>query len=428
MIAERMSGMARNRVRVESQGASSVNAGHIITFQIPEGVVDLRSFKIHARMKTTESVLGSDKVFGKLPADSASLISRLEIQANGQQLTHASSEFNSISKVLKLCKVSLRHDHSVERLLSHSEHKTDAAVDDVSLVFMNLFGFFGDSSVRYLDTSLVGAITVRITLAGPEVITSIGSAGGSVLGHTLTSEELLLPNPTYSASELYSTIDVLSLPEVYSQLVRERLATTGNISFNFKDYLSFSLPGQTGDTAAISFNLSAQSLDRIYVVLRDSTYNAGTPNSGTKLSDAAVSFGDANLSNFFKFKTFDSTSDKDGTASYQFSLNNVAWPQYRMRVSDALYNLAYAEDVSRRDGLIVQSRLAAHEAYGVFVCPLSLTDEGVGLASGYDCRGVNSTFRFDCQGLVAGDKAVFAVAEVTKTLVIGPGQQLSIMH
>jgi hypothetical protein len=99
-----------------------------------------------------------------------------------------------------------------------------------------------------------------------------------------------------------------------------------------------------------------------------------------------------------------------------------------MRVSDALYNLAYAEDVSRRDGLIVQSRLAAHEAYGVFICPLSLTDEGVGLASGYDCRGVNSTFRFDAQGLVAGDKAVFAVAEVTKTLVIGPGQQLSIMH
>ena len=68
------------------------------------------------------------------------------------------------------------------------------------------------------------------------------------------------------------------------------------------------------------------------------------------------------------------------------------------------------------------------EAYGEFVFPLSLTDEGVGLASGYDCRGVNSTFRFDAQGLVTGEKAVFAVAEVTKTLMVGPGQQLSIMH
>ena len=428
MIAERLGGLARNRVRIESQGASSVNAGQIITFQLPEGVIDLRSFKIHARVQTTESSSGTHKVFGKLPADASSLISRLEIQASGQQLTHASSEFNSISRVLKLCKVSLAYDHSVERMLSHSEHKTDAAVDDVSLVFMNLFGFFSDSSVRYLDTSLIGPIVVRISLAGPEVITSIGSAGGSALGHTLTDDELGLTNPTYSASEIYSTIDVLSLPEVYSQLVRERLATNGSIEFKYKDYLSLSLPGQSGDTAAISFILSAQSLDKIYVVLRDSTYNAGTPNSGFKFSDGAVSFGDANVSNYFKFRTFDSQSARDGSASYQFSLNNVSWPQHRMRVSDALYNIGYCSDIDRRDGLIVQSRLAAHEAYGVFICPLSLTDEGVGLTSGMDCRGANSTFRFDAQGLVTGEKAVFAVAEVTKTLMIGPGQQLSIMH
>ena len=31
MIAERLGGMARNRVRIESQGASSVNAGQIVT-------------------------------------------------------------------------------------------------------------------------------------------------------------------------------------------------------------------------------------------------------------------------------------------------------------------------------------------------------------------------------------------------------------
>ena len=86
MIAERLggSGLARNRVRIESQGASSVNAGQIIMMQLPEGVIDLRSFKIHARIKTTESASGSDKLYGKLPADASSLISRLEIQVNAQ--------------------------------------------------------------------------------------------------------------------------------------------------------------------------------------------------------------------------------------------------------------------------------------------------------------------------------------------------------
>ena len=154
MIAEQLGGLARNRVRIESQGASSVNAGQIITFQLPDGVIDLRSLKIHARVKTTESANagGTEKIFGKLPADASSLISRLEIQVNGQQLSHSSSEFNTISRVLKLCKVSHAYDHSVERLLSRSEHKTDKAVDDVSLVFMNLFGFFSDSSVRYLPS------------------------------------------------------------------------------------------------------------------------------------------------------------------------------------------------------------------------------------------------------------------------------------
>ena len=83
-VAERLSGMARNRVRLESQGASSVNAGMIISFQLPEGIIDLRSFKMHGRVTTTESKSSDSthKIFGKIPADSASLISRIEVQAN----------------------------------------------------------------------------------------------------------------------------------------------------------------------------------------------------------------------------------------------------------------------------------------------------------------------------------------------------------
>ena len=348
-VAERLSGMARNRVRLESQGASSVNAGMIISFQLPEGIIDLKSFKMHGRVTTTESKSADNnhKIFGKIPADAASLISRIEVQANGQQLTHACSEFNTVSKILKLVKPSHAHDHSVDRMLAHSEHAFNKAVDDVTLVWMSLFGFFTDSSIRYLDTSLVGAITVRITLAGNEILTCVGnSGGGSALGHVLTTQEKGLPLPTYTISELYSTIDVLSMPEVYSRLVRDRMSSAGSIALNFKDYLTYSLPGQAGDTAQIQFNLSSQSLDRVYVVMRPEDYNSTTPKSGFAFDTTAVSFGDTNYSSFFQFKSFDSTVDRDGTASYQWQINNVPAPQYRMKTSDAIFNLPYSEDVS----------------------------------------------------------------------------------
>ena len=102
-----------------------------------------------------------------------------------------------------------------------------------------------------------------------------------------------------------------------------------------------------------------------------------------------------------------------------------------MKTSDAIFNLPYSEDVSRRDGMIIQSRKAFAQGLGIFVCPLNLVDEGVHLATGYNSQGTNSTIRFDAQGLstTAGTKhSVFALAEVTKTLVIAPGQSLSILH
>ena len=54
--------------------------------------------------------------------------------------------------------------HSVDALLHNGVMHTNDAVDDLSIVFQPLIGFFAESSTRYIPTSLTGPITVRLTL------------------------------------------------------------------------------------------------------------------------------------------------------------------------------------------------------------------------------------------------------------------------
>ena len=68
--AAKLASFNRNRVRIESAGATSASATSILTFTLPENaIIDLRSFKVHLRAGTNFSNTNGTTVYAKLPAD-----------------------------------------------------------------------------------------------------------------------------------------------------------------------------------------------------------------------------------------------------------------------------------------------------------------------------------------------------------------------
>ena len=245
MAEEISGGLARNRVRVEVQGQNmNLQPGNIISFTLPEGLLHMPSLKIHMDALTTRS----GNLFAKLPADATSLISRVEIFANGASLNAGCSQYNTVARIKKLMESSIDRDHSTERMLSHSQMLVDAAVDDETLVLHDLVGgFLGrEASVHYVDTSLIGPLTIRFTLESSNVLTVVQT--GVTFPNALTDASA---TPTYSVSNVYASVDVVQLPDVYQQLVRERISQVGYISILYRDFYTFESPGQTANSLSL---------------------------------------------------------------------------------------------------------------------------------------------------------------------------------
>ena len=121
MAAAKMSNYSRNRFRLETTSNDSAKAGRIITVNLPEGgaICDLKSFKMHMDVATNSATVGSATVYGRLPADASSLISRVEVYLNGVQLQQGAAEYNTICRILKIGRSSRDKDGSTDRALSH---------------------------------------------------------------------------------------------------------------------------------------------------------------------------------------------------------------------------------------------------------------------------------------------------------------------
>ena len=96
-----------NSFRLESSGATSAGPNSIVTFALPaNAVIDLRSFKVHLDMIATSV----NTVFGKLPADTSSMISSVEVSAAGIQISSGFSEWNTVSRIKRIANSSRDRD------------------------------------------------------------------------------------------------------------------------------------------------------------------------------------------------------------------------------------------------------------------------------------------------------------------------------
>ena len=431
MAADRLTTFSRNRFKVMPSGSDTSGPNQSSTFVLPSAsLIDLHSFKIHGDVATSGASNGADTVTGKLPGDSASLIQRLTVAANGQQLSQGCNEYNSVSRVLKIGSTSRDRDLSTDRLLGFSTIDDTDAADHVTMVWYQFLGLFSQASVRYLDTSILGSLQVQLTWAGNEVLVARGANAGLGNGLTANEEALVAQFPlTYNITNLYATIDTISVDQLYGDLLRKRMNEQGYISLLMKEYYTFGMSGINTTSANMRFALSSGSIDKIYAVLRNDNYSARHQDAheieGAVLNDALVA-------SFFRYPSYDSQDERDGTLRYQWSINGVSHPQYLAPVSDACFDLSYASNIAETNtGHLVNSRTMFNDSMAVYSLLLNLPDEGIQVQTGLDSRSVSSQAELKFTGLniPAGESAnILAVACVTQEVRIGQGLSIAVAH
>ena len=443
-----MKEVSRNKFKIFTVSADSASAGKIVNFVLPENaLIDTRSVKMFFDIACTGgSTAGgaADVVFGKLPNYSSTLISRCEIFANGVQLSSASSEYNTIAHILRLSESNISKDNSIDRCLQHSAITGYDADDDESLCINEWVGFMGQGSTRYLNTGLIGSISIRLTFAPNSVL--VPKQTGVDIGLDFTSAAAITNAGllSYQVSNMYFTCDTLSLDPLYNDLLRERLEQ-GGLAYNYPEMYSFQLDGIQGNTtnssSQLRFALSSGCITKCYGTYRDQNYSGvvGIP-SHTLPNATGVA---AQTANCLRFRSYSGETKKAGAANWEWTVNNVKYPQFRSSWVNGLADVAYSCDKVEPDnaGTLITSTESYND--GKFVFPLMLempTGRGVAVMSSFNSRGINSQMVYQSASQTipaasvspdlnnSGVASAFVVACTTAQLRIQLGRDLVVVY
>ena len=432
-----MKEVSRNRFKLETVSSDTAGANRIVTFNLPENaMLDMKSLRFFMDVACSGSSANGgagDEVFGKLPQNASSLLSRVEVYINGVQVQQGASEYNTICQAMRLGQSNIDKDNSTDRALNHSYITADDANDDETICVNEWRGFLGEASTRYINTGLLGQIQVRITFAGNHVL--VPKQTGVDLGVNLSADaKLNAALMTYSVSNMSFTVDSVSLDNMYNAMLRKRLES-GGLELNYKEYYSFQLDGINSSASSTRFSLSSKCIDRLYALYRDANYTQTGIRSFALPNASGVS---AYSSNALRFRSYSGDTKKVGNARWNWSVNNVKYPQYQASWVDGLADVGYVQDkVSHENnGTLITSKESYND--GKFVFPLALclpTGKGVAVQSGYNSSGVNTQMVYQSSGQTipgadgetnSGEISCFVIAETVAKLMIQLGRDLAV--
>jgi hypothetical protein len=426
-----MSDYTRNRYRLDTTSATTASAGQIITVNFPEAaLLDMKSFRFFFTVACTNpngTGSGSDFVYARCPDDASTFIQKLEVYLNGVQVSSGQNEYNSMARLIKIGKGSNDRNSSYGQLTGGAFITADSKAQTANLCVSEWNGFLNDLSTRFLPTSLMGQIQVRITLANNAVLVPATVVGGNaVIPTSLTANQATnAATMSYSVSNIRFSIDAISVCPAYNEMLSQQLSREGLLKLNFKEYYTF----LAANILTNRFALASTSIDQIYGSLRPATYSAN--------GQAATQVFSANtggyVCNYLAFQCFDPDTDISTPTSNlqtQFSINNVLMPQYLQSIEDAACDVGFAWDKLGQGAMGIIPTTRANFKTGFFEVPLVLNHpSGMGLSvrSGYNSRGVNSTMIWSLYNIAPGvNYNNIVVVGTTAQLKIGIGRSLAI--
>ena len=313
--AKKFSGYTTNTFKIQPSGKTSgIQANDIITINLPSNaIVDLRSFKVFFNAGITTAAATENNQ--RLPAKIDSLFTRVEVLVGGVQVSQGNSFYNVLRHLKdSVCgdKTNPVNGHPVivrdvsssalvgitdanpERFLGTDTASGSQFISSTESPYCVDYweGFLGTAEPRLLDTSLLGAVQVRITLAPNTVLTNSKAAGAA--DTTLFASNAAVTSfvgkgaggAEYEVKNLFSTIECVSLAdETYDSMLADMMSEQSFLPIPFKNYYAF----QQAHNGSSKFQVSTQSLDRIWSAFRPSTTLTGDDDVPSFRDHAALS-------------------------------------------------------------------------------------------------------------------------------------------
>ena len=434
----RLEGYSRNRFRLIPTSADTLNPGAQLNIPLPEGsICDMRSFRIWFKANCIGAAgAGGSYVGARCPAGSSAFFQRLVLNLNGVQINGSSNDWNSYANMAKICKTSLDKLNSMDAVIQHASvtqaqaGAVGAANDEVTTMAVADFPgtFLGDSSTRFIHTGMLGSLVVTATLADNSILIPWSSANTSYTMFT-ANEDAVRPNIRYNLSNIYATIDCISLSSLYDEMLMARLAQE-DILINYKEVYTYTQENITTPSATTRFSLATRCLDKVYSALRNANHaQVGIPSSSFVNASLATQVG-----NKFRLGVFDPNLN-DPQVTSQYSINNTPYPQYLQKTlvegaADTTYAVENDDVGLKARGNLVGSLTDYNERYGVV--PLRL-DHPTGIvpetrvSSGLSTLGVNMSATQVMNGFdVGANRASIVACETQPQLVVSVGKMCSV--
>lgn len=425
---DRLSGFSTNIFKLEPQGSNSAKANNIIRITLPaNSLVNFRTFALHFDAAITNA--GGE---GRLPNKIDSLVERVEVTFGGVQVSAGNNMYN----VLRHAKDALMGD-STDPMLGHPEvvraqsyHKASGVASNKEVaapyVIDKWEGFLGTVEPKIVDLSLLPECVVSIYLAENSVCID---ASGSGLSQAATpiDDTTTSPNPVYSLDKIYATIETIGLADgTYDSMISQMMNQVGYLELPFKQYISFQ------DTTAnnMRFSIATQSLDRLWLVHRDTDFNtaggaklvSGHLVDGSTQFDSVLDYNkEKYISKYFNFAEPIGTDSK-----HQLQLNGALFPQYQASVED-MFQISKQSVLGGRHQMKYGLR-TMRDNYAVFCVRLNLCDSEYSRnLTGLDTRSINLNGFYNMYGVTTG-KSVNIFAECSSSLRIGPNLQIEVLQ
>lgn len=307
--AKKLAGYTTNTFKIQPAGKTSgIQANDIVTINLPSNaIVDLRSFKVffNAGISTANATNSN----GRLPAKIDSLFSRVEILVGGVQVSQGNNFYNVlrhlkdavcgdktnpvnghpdiVRNVSSSGAATLFGSNQNEAVLGTNEQLGSPFISTSDSPYCVDYweGFLGTAEPRLMDLSLVSSVQVRLTLAPDSVLTN--SLNVDPTATTLFADNSAVStfvgvgtggSVSYQVNNLFATIECVSIAdETLDAMYADMMSEQGYLPIPFKNYYAFS----QSHSGSSKFQVSTQSLDRVWTALRPTTTVAGdssTPN------------------------------------------------------------------------------------------------------------------------------------------------------
>lgn len=293
---EKLNAFNTNTVRIEPQGLNTASpGGSTITFNLPiNQVLNMKSFRVFSDVTLTGTC-------ARLP-DFHHLIQKVSVYA-GSTLLNSGAQMWNVMYAAKQALVEKYADplaHSefvraVQYLDGTAITGTNPEVIPNALCWSNWeTTFMGTCRPQYVFSGVLPELRIVIETAPNAVLTSSASSVLSA-GGFLTAAGA--PNATYSLSNMFANIEVMSFEDgSYEQMINTVMSEAPlEICYkNFHSYLDL-------HNGATTFSINSKSLDAIHFAFRDSAYaTQGAPVrvAGKKLSGAFVAQTSGGSPNF----------------------------------------------------------------------------------------------------------------------------------